>query len=70
MAATFVEHVKKGKEFRTAADEQFAHARAKYKGKLDFSAYRQGHDPMFLGINGRRLSPGSWGLTVGAYRQD
>jgi len=58
---TFIDHVKKGNQFRTEQNEMFERAKKEHRGKLDFTAYKLGHDPMYLGINGKIPYGKCWG---------
>ncbi|CAD7947575.1 unnamed protein product [Amoebophrya sp. A120] len=60
---TFVDHCRKGKEFRTAMEDNLTHAKRKFQRELDFTAYQYGHDPMYLGVNGQIDYGKIWGQT-------
>ncbi|CAD7939365.1 unnamed protein product [Amoebophrya sp. A25] len=59
----FLDHCRKGKEYRTDLEDRLEHARKKYQRELDFSAYQYGHDPMYLGANGGVDYAKLWGHT-------
>eukprot|EP00397_Hematodinium_sp_SG-2012_P056084 GEMP01068922.1.p1 GENE.GEMP01068922.1~~GEMP01068922.1.p1 ORF type:complete len:194 (+),score=32.93 GEMP01068922.1:87-668(+) len=57
----FTQHVEKGKQLRGEMEERFAQGKKEYKGKLDFTAYTLGHDPSYLGVNGKIVLGKPWG---------
>jgi len=50
-----------GYHHRTALYDSLQDAKAEYKGQLIFSAYRQGRDPQYLGVNGKNYYAKPWG---------
>eukprot|EP00443_Scrippsiella_acuminata_P065410 CAMPEP_0115433806 /NCGR_PEP_ID=MMETSP0271-20121206/32818_1 /TAXON_ID=71861 /ORGANISM="Scrippsiella trochoidea, Strain CCMP3099" /LENGTH=238 /DNA_ID=CAMNT_0002859213 /DNA_START=123 /DNA_END=839 /DNA_ORIENTATION=+ len=50
-----------GNTHRTHNYDALMAGKAEYKGQLNFSAYRQGTDPQFLGVNGKNYYAKPWG---------
>lgn len=50
-----------GYHHRTALFDSLQEGKAERKGHLNFSAYRQGHDPQYLGVNGKNYYAKPWG---------
>mmetsp|Transcript_87622 Transcript_87622/g.253033 ORF Transcript_87622/g.253033 Transcript_87622/m.253033 type:complete len:228 (-) Transcript_87622:76-759(-) len=46
---------------RTVLYDNLQAAKAEYRGQLIFSAYRQGRDPQYLGVNGKNYYAKPWG---------
>lgn len=50
-----------GSLHRCALVDELQVAKSEFGGHLDFSAYRQGRDPQFLGVNGKNYYAKPWG---------
>lgn len=50
-----------GNNHRTSLFDHMNHAKTEYGGHTNFSAYRQGRDPQFLGVNGKNYYAKPWG---------
>mmetsp|Transcript_23117 Transcript_23117/g.54092 ORF Transcript_23117/g.54092 Transcript_23117/m.54092 type:complete len:239 (+) Transcript_23117:90-806(+) len=50
-----------GNNHRTVLHDHLQAAKAEYGGHTNFSAYRQGRDPQFLGVNGKNYYAKPWG---------
>lgn len=56
-----VDFEKTGKELRSICAEDFTNGKAKHKEQLNFAAYRQAHDPQYLGFMGKNNYGKPWG---------
>uniref|UniRef100_A0A7S4VPL8 Uncharacterized protein n=1 Tax=Alexandrium monilatum TaxID=311494 RepID=A0A7S4VPL8_9DINO len=50
-----------GSIHRSALNDHLSAAKTEYGGHTNFSAYRQGRDPQFLGVNGKNYYAKPWG---------
>lgn len=61
MAAAEAKFFSDGKVHTTRAYDDLLEAKAKYRGNLNFGAYRYGNDRQFLGVNGKNYYAKPWG---------
>jgi len=61
MSAAEAKFFADGNKHRAVLFDQVTDGKAEFRGNLNFSAYRQGRDPQYLGINGKNFYAKPWG---------